>query len=292
MSQEIASQPVTPGRAEPHEFESRSPGAGAPVRAELDIAGRRLSYLDFGGTGRPLLALHGHMSEGASFATVAAELAPEWRIIAPDQRGHGESDRAADYSREGYLADIAALLDHLGLDRVVMMGHSLGGINAYHFAARHPERVTAFIDADGPVVLGLEEGPSPLAFLQRLPYQAPTREALVEALGEVAPFFADALRENPDGTWRLPFHPQDMLASEEGNRGDHWAVWLAGTCPALLIRGTRGGVIPAEQARDMVARRPNTRLAELPTDHFVYAADPTGFAGAVREFLHSLTPTP
>ncbi|MFI7534344.1 alpha/beta fold hydrolase [Streptosporangium sp. NPDC049376] len=260
----------------------------APVRAELDIAGRRLSYVDFGGPGRPLLALHGHLSEGTSFAAVAAGLAPEWRVIAPDQRGHGESDRAADYSREGYLADILALLDHLGLDRVAVMGHSLGGINAYHLAARHPERVTALVNADAPVVLGIDGEPNPLAFLESLPYQAPTREALVEALGEAAPYFTKTLRENPDGTWRLPFHPQDMLASEELNRGDHWAAWLATTCPALVIRGTKGSVIPADQVQAMIDRRPNTRLAELATDHFVYAGDPEGFTAAVRGFLGSL----
>ncbi|GAA3424437.1 hypothetical protein GCM10018953_16200 [Streptosporangium nondiastaticum] len=73
-----------------------TPQATAPVRAEFRIDGRRLSYVDFGGPGRPLIALHGHMSEGASFARVAAALAPEWRVIAPDQRGHGESDRAPD----------------------------------------------------------------------------------------------------------------------------------------------------------------------------------------------------
>ncbi|MEV8630644.1 alpha/beta hydrolase [Streptosporangium sp. NPDC051023] len=256
-----------------------------PVRAELDIAGRRLSYLDFGGPGRPLLALHGHLSEGASFAAVAAELAPEWRVIAPDQRGHGESDRAADYSREGYLADILALLDHLGLDQVAIVGHSLGGINTYQFAARHPERVTAFVNADASVVLGLE-GPNPLAFLLGLPYQAPTREAMLEALGEFALFFGETLKRNPDGTWRLPFYPQDMVDSEDLVHGDHWADWLASTCPALLIRAAKG-VVPAEQAQAMIDRRPGTRLVELDTDHFVYTADPVGFAGAVREFLAS-----
>ncbi|MFF0579144.1 alpha/beta fold hydrolase [Streptosporangium saharense] len=259
-----------------------------PTRAELDIAGRRLSYVDFGGPGRPLLALHGHLSEGKSFAAVAAGLAPEWRVIAPDQRGHGDSDRAADYSREGYLADILALLDHLGLDRVAVIGHSLGGVNAYHLAARHPERVTAFVNADAPVALGLDGKPNPLAFVLPLPYRAPTREALVEALGEAAPHFTETLRENPDGTWRLPFHPRDMVDSEDLVHGDHWDVWLASTCPALLVRGTEGGVIPADQAQAMIDRRPNTRLAELATDHFVYAGDPEGFTVAVREFLGSL----
>ncbi|MEV5612464.1 alpha/beta hydrolase [Streptomyces sp. NPDC052225] len=253
-------------------------------RSALTIDGRTLSYVDFGGAGRPLLALHGHMSEGASYADLAARLGPEWRVIAPDQRGHGASDRAADYTREGYLADIEALLDHLHLDSVVLLGHSLGAINAYQFAARHPHRVTALINAEGCAELGLD-GTNPLAFVLNLPTAgAPTKEAYVSQLGPFAPHFESVVRELPDGTWGLPFDPQDIYDSEERVHGDHWADWTAVTCPALLVRGTKG-VLPAEQARQMVDRCPGTRLAELETDHFVHAADPAGFADAVRGFL-------
>ncbi|MGX5185504.1 alpha/beta fold hydrolase, partial [Streptomyces avermitilis] len=226
------------------------------ARAELSIDGRRLSYLDFGGTGRPLIALHGHLSEGATFAQLAQALSPDWRLIAPDQRGHGESDRAADYSRDGYLADIEALLDHLALDRVVLLGHSLGAINAYQFAARHPQRITALVNAEGPAALGLD-GSNPLGFLLNLPYEAPTREALAAGLGPAGPYFSDRLRENADGSWRLPFHPQDMYQSEDLVHGDHWDDWTATDCPALLVHGTKG-VIPPEQIRAMVERRPGT----------------------------------
>ncbi|MEW9534080.1 alpha/beta fold hydrolase [Microbispora sp. NPDC049125] len=255
-------------------------------RAELTIDGRRLSYLDFGGPGRPLVALHGHMSEGASFAGLAARLGSGWRVIAPDQRGHGDSDRAADYSRQGYVADVLALLDHLGLDRVVLLGHSLGAINAYQFAARHPARVAALVNTEGPAELGLH-GPNPLSFVLDLPYQAPTREALIEGLGHFAPFFADGLRRDADGGWRLPFVPRDMVDSEELVHGSHWADWTAGSCPALLVHGSRG-VIPAEQVQEMISRRPGTRRAELDGDHFVHAADPDGFAAVVHEFLRGL----
>ncbi|MFJ9179274.1 alpha/beta fold hydrolase [Streptomyces sp. NPDC102360] len=104
-------------------------------------------------------------------------------------------------------------------------------------------------------------------------------------LGPLAPHFGSAVRERPDGTWGLHFHPQDIYDSEDQVHGDHWADWTATTCPALLIRGTKGGVLPAEQAQRMVARRPGACLAELATDHFVYANDPTGFADAVHAFL-------
>ncbi|MCG6498575.1 alpha/beta fold hydrolase [Kitasatospora sp. A2-31] len=262
------------------------PTTATAVRSELLIDGRRLSYLDFGGTGRPLVALHGHLSEGATFADLARALGPEWRVVAPDQRGQGESDRTADYSREGYLADLTALLDHLGLERAVLLGHSLGAVNAYQFAARHPERVSALVNAEGPAALGLD-GSNPFGFLLNLPYNAPTREALVAGLGPAAPYFADRLRQNADGSWRLPFHPQEMYRSEDAVHGDHWADWTATGCPALLVHGTRG-VIPAEQVRAMVERRPGTTAVELDADHLVYTAAPEAFAGAVRAFLATL----
>ncbi|EFE76023.1 MULTISPECIES: alpha/beta fold hydrolase [Streptomyces] len=74
-----------------------------PERGALYVAGRRLSFLDFGGPGRPLLALHGHFGEGCTFTRLAGELGDSWRVVALDQRGHGRSDRCADYSRSGYV---------------------------------------------------------------------------------------------------------------------------------------------------------------------------------------------
>lgn len=110
-----------------------------PVRATLQLSGRRLSYLDSGGPGPLLLALHGHFGEARTFAPLARQLAPDWRVVALDQRGHGHSGRPPDFSREGYVEDTAAVLHHLGgPGPAVVLGHSLGGVNAYHLAARHP----------------------------------------------------------------------------------------------------------------------------------------------------------
>ncbi|ROQ33351.1 pimeloyl-ACP methyl ester carboxylesterase [Streptomyces sp. PanSC19] len=259
------------------------------MRKELTTAdGRTLSYLDFtpDSTGRPLLALHGHLSEGASFAHLAEALGPEWRVIAPDQRGHGDSDRAPDYRREGYVADALALLDHLGLDRVVLAGHSLGAINAYHLTAARPDRFAGLISIDTAAELP-ETGTSPLAFVLGLPYTAPTREELVAACGPLGPMIAPALRPHADG-WRLPFHPQDTVDSENLVHGDHWAAWLAADCPALLVHGTDSQVLTSGHAADMTARRPRTTLVELATDHFVQLKDPAGLEKAVREFLAGL----
>jgi pimeloyl-ACP methyl ester carboxylesterase len=259
-----------------------------PVRAALDLDGRRLSYLDFAGTGRPLLALHGHLDQGLMWSELAVAVGPGWRVIAPDQRGHGESDRAADYSRDGYIGDLVALLEQLGTGPVVALGHSLGGLNAYQLAARRPDLVSALIIEEIGVV---NSGPSHLSFLLASPYEAAIREELIAGLGPAGPMFAGRLRRLPNGTWRLPFHPQDMVDSERANWGDYWADWLATDCPALLLAG-KDSPITKGQAREMAARRPQTRLVELNGDHFVHVQDQAGFISAIQDFLGSLLPDP
>ncbi|KJY23183.1 alpha/beta fold hydrolase [Streptomyces virginiae] len=261
------------------------------MRHELKIENRTLSYLDFGGTGRPLLALHGGMSEALAFTGLAASLGDGWRVIAPDQRGHGASDRAPDYRREGYVADAVALLDHLGLDTPVpLLGYSLGGLNAYHLAAAHPDRISALVGVDATVDIRIPDGPNWFDFLGGLPYTAPTREELLAAAGPAAaPFVADGLRPLPDGSgWRLAYHPQDMLDSIHACAGDHWDVWLASTCPALLVHGTRSQALTQPVADAMAARRPKTSYAPLDGDHFVPFTDPDGFHRAVGTFLAAL----
>ncbi|MEU9301865.1 alpha/beta hydrolase [Streptomyces sp. NPDC048269] len=260
------------------------------MRHELKIDDRTLSYLDFGGTGRPLLALHGGMSEGAHFTGLAAALGDEWRVIAPDQRGHGDSDRAAEYSREGYVSDAVALLEHLGLaEPLPVLGFSLGGLNAYHLAARHPGLVSALVNAEAPVEIVRGDGPDFWDFLHHLPYTAPTREELITAAGPLGEMVGPALRLLPDGSgWRLPFDPQATLDTLAAGYGDRWDVWLASRCPALLIHGLRSDVLLREQADAMVARRPGTSYTALDTEHFAPFQDPQGFHEAVRKFLAGL----
>ncbi|MFF5707215.1 alpha/beta fold hydrolase [Streptomyces sp. NPDC012794] len=261
------------------------------MRNTLDIEGRTLSYLDPGGPGRPLLALHGGMSEAAALTGLAAALGDRWRVIAPDQRGHGDSDRAAHYRREGYVGDAVALLDHLGLTGpVTVLGYSLGGLNAYHLAAAHPGRVGALIGVDATVDIRTPAGPQWFDFLAALPYTAPTREELLAAVDPAAlPFVADGVRPLADGSgWRLAFNGEDMLDSIRSCEGDHWDTWLASTCPALLIHGRHSRALTRTVADAMVARRPGTSYTALDGDHFVPFTDPAGFHAAVAAFLATL----
>ncbi|WP_308378387.1 alpha/beta hydrolase [Streptomyces sp. ISL-87] len=242
--------------------------------------GRRLAFRDFGGPGAPLLALHGHFQDGTSFERLAREVGPAWRVIALDQRGHGESDRAGEYTRDGYVADAAAVLEWLGLGPAVVLGHGLGGVTAYQLAARRPELVRGVIVEDvGAVVDG------DLSFALGWPRRAESPEAFLAGTGSSAPLLAGALREYPDG-WGAAVVAEDMVESQRGLNGDHWGHWLAVRKPTLLVRGDRGGVLSGEHAREMTVRRAGVRLVELPAGRGgVRVGDPVGFSGVVREFL-------
>ncbi len=242
-----------------------------------------LSYLDSEGSGPALVALHAHWMEGQTYAPLADALAPEWRVIAPDQRGHGDSDHATTYTRDDYLDDLEALFAHLGLDAAVVLGNSLGGVNAYQFAARHPKRVRALIVED----IGAEIGDD-TSFA--LPWGGvfETREKLAERVGpRLFPYLEESCRHTPEG-WRLAFDPRDTVASQGSLNGDHWRDWLATDCPALLIRGATSRVTKEAHLEQMALRRPNTRLVSLEAGHVVHVDNRAAFTEAVRSFLLGL----
>lgn len=106
--------------------------------------GIRLFYEDTG-QGRPLLLLHGLTSNHQMFYREIGYLKDKFRIIALDSRGHGESDRPDDFTLDDHIADTLALLDHLELDSVYVLGISMGSYIAQGIAIRQPARVEKLI---------------------------------------------------------------------------------------------------------------------------------------------------
>ncbi len=257
---------------------------GTLSRRNFQHDGLTLSYLDAEGDGSILIALHAHWMEGGTYAQLAATLAPDWRVIALDQRGHGNSDHAKTYTRDDYLGDLGVLVAHLALDQpAVMLGNSLGGVNAYQFAARHPELVRALVIEDIGAVIGDDTSFA-------LPWEGvyETREALVQRVGaRFLPYLQPSFRQTAAG-WRLAFAPGDTVASQNFMNGDHWKDWLASACPALLIRGNDSRVTTQAHLEEMASRRRHTRLEVLDGGHVVHMDNPAGFAQAVRKFLHDL----
>lgn len=252
-------------------------------RRSLRRGGLTLSYLDRGGSGRLLIALHGHWFEGETYAPLAAVLAPHWRLVALDQRGHGHSDHAATYTRDDYIGDIAALLDHLGATDVVLLGNSLGGVNAYQYAARHPGDVRGLIVED----IGVEIADD-MSFVASWRGNFVDRADLEQRIGpRLLPYLRDAFRHDGNG-WHLAFDPADMIASQRSLNGTYWQDWLATDCPALLVHGRDSHLTRRAHLEEMAARRPHTRLVTLDGGHVVHLDNPRGFAEAVRAFVDRL----
>jgi esterase len=253
------------------------------TRREFRHDGLTFSYLDAGGEGPVVIALHAHLMEAATYTALAADLGSHWRVVALDQRGHGHTSHAPSYSRHDYLRDIAAFFAHLGIEQAVLLGNSLGGVNAYQFAARYPNQVTALVIEDiGAVVT------DDISFV--LPWEGvfPTREELEDRIGSrFAPYLQDSFRQNSAG-WRLAFKPRDMVLSQHEMIGDHWHDWLATTCPALLLRGSESRVTTPEHVEQMAKRRRNTQLLTLDGGHALHVDNPAGFNDAVQTFLKGL----
>ena len=124
----------------------------APVRHDaICLSDLNVHCLDYGADGPPVLLLHSLSGNTRLFdGLIGAGLAQACRVLVPDLRGRGRSDMPlTGYSLDAGCSDILSLLDHFGLDRIALCGHSFGGLLALYFAAHYPERVThlAMLDA-------------------------------------------------------------------------------------------------------------------------------------------------
>lgn len=222
-----------------------------------------------GGGAAPIVMLHGLTDNGICWVRVADALCGAYDIILPDTRGHGFSEKpAGGYSIEERAADVAGLIDALGLDRPVLFGHSLGGQAASAVAALYPERVRAVVLED-PAWLAfrtLEENEQSAA-------QWTTGLREDKRLGREG-LIARARRENPAwhedelGPWADSKEQMSeqalceiMMAMRPG-----WQEFARKIqCPILLVTGdeARGIIINPALLREIVALNPRVREAHV-----------------------------
>jgi pimeloyl-ACP methyl ester carboxylesterase len=109
----------------------------------------QLFHRDFGGAGRPpLVLLHGMLGSSRNWQSAGAELAGHFHVLAPDLRNHGRSPHADEMTYEAMMEDVLGWLDACGLQRPVVVGHSMGGKVAMLLACRHPRRVARLVCVD------------------------------------------------------------------------------------------------------------------------------------------------
>ncbi len=271
-----------------------------PRRGCLENGGTRLRYVERGDARRPpMLLLHGMRDCARSWDAFAESMSADFRTVALDSRGHGDSDYAppGGYRFADHVSDVAAAVESLGLGNAVIVGHSAGGRYAWRYAAENPDRVRALIVVDIDPDPFNPQTARDFAQIEREPDSYADIERFIERLRERQPHTdADTLARQarflskpaPAGgvAWKA-----DMRIVTEYERPDLWDSWRAIACPVLLVRGRQSRLLTHETAVRMREALPaaQVRLAELEGGgHWFHQDFPGAFEAAARWFLDGL----
>ncbi|HZQ71819.1 MAG TPA: alpha/beta hydrolase [Burkholderiales bacterium] len=262
--------------------------------ADVELFYRRLGKR--GAT--PLLIVHGLSYFSWDWLEVAQALGAEREVICMDMRGFGDSEWSAakDYAVPTMGRDVIAVMDHAGLDRAVIAGHSMGGRSATFAAAKFPER------AAGLVLVDYSPENAPAGTRRTAQTVAGTPDAFA-SIEEALKYFGKGSRERfeaylkktPQGlaVKRDPhFRDQFRKMLESGERPklgvDMWQLIGEVRCPILSLRGARSDMYAPETKEKMRAANAGLRIAEVDAGHNIAGENPQGFLGALRPFLAGL----
>ena len=251
-----------------------------PKSMRMSVNGLDLHYLDWGNVGAPpVVCVHGYTSSAEAFNALARQFHDRFHIVAPDVRGHGESAWSphSAYQYRDQVADLAGLVDQLGLARFTLIGTSMGGIIAMAFAAAHAARLVGLVINDiGPDV---EEGSQRITqMVGGRPDEFATLEDAMAYRREISPVTASrpmsdqrevalgVLRQQADGRWVWKMDPayiRQRVQHGAPPRPALWPVLKSLPCPTLVVWGTESDVLLEAQARRMVGVLPRGELVKV-----------------------------
>lgn len=275
------------------------------LEREVAVSDIKLRYQEWGNPAAPpILMLHGFGVSGHMFDEFAERMQDHYRLIALDQRGHGDSDWAADgdYTRDSFVNDLEAVRGALGIERFVLIGHSMGGLNSVAYANRYPEHVRALVLVDvGPE--SAKEGVDNIVRFTRGPDELDFDEFVERAhqfnqrrtLENIRERMRHRLRPLENGKWTWKFdkrfrEPESGLRiGSEMTNDETWALFRGVRMPTLLVRGGESDVLNQAVAERAASEMPRATLVVVPgAGHSVPGDNPDAFTAAVREFLGDL----
>jgi esterase len=244
------------------------------------------------GEGAPLLVLHGLYGSNTNWGSHAKWMAEQFDVILPDLRNHGRSFHDADMRYTTTAEDVRRLMDALGLESALLLGHSMGGKTAMTLALTEPERVRALVVADiAPVVYRHQTHQPLIGAMRRLDLaQVKSRSDAEAALAADIPnrtlrlFLLTNLERRGDRyAWRIPL---DILADQLPQLEDFPPVGGRYEGPALFLHGAESDYVTEEARAAIDGYFPNARVQALPNaGHWLHAEQPDAFADALRVFL-------
>lgn len=268
--------------------------------------GRRLAYLDTGGPGPPVLCLAGLTRNGRDFDFLAEHLAPRYRVIRLDSRGRGRSDHAEDplseYTVPVESGDALALLDHLAIPKVTIIGTSRGGILGMAVAAGRPGLVEGLVLNDVGAVIEMRGLLRIFATLGRPPRGETFEDAAAELARQNAREFPDvpparwlqhahALYDDADGRPVLSYDPKLRTATAaaldmEAATITLWPLFEGlKAIPVLTLRGQFSDILSQSTLAEMAAWHPDFEGVEIPgRGHTPFLDEPAALE-AIDRFL-------
>lgn len=287
----------------------------SPTPESIRVAsadGLELHLLRWSTEGVPMLLIHGFGNDAHIWDDFAPTVTSAYQVLALDLRGHGDSDWSEEgaYDYENHMADLDAVVAALGIERMVVVGHSLGGRVSMMYAGAHPERFAGLVivdsapelDARGTTRIRMEvqEHKDP-SFANVAEYEAMLAHNYPAATPTAIKRMAKSgLRQREDGRFILKqdtsyrgarggksWDAEDMATREGENQELMWKALAALECPTLVVRGAASDIMSPEVADKMADEvLSNGTLAIVgQAGHSVMTDNPEGFAAAVGEFV-------
>ncbi len=215
------------------------------------------------GKGTPLVFIHGYPLDHSIWNEVAALLESDFDLIIPDVRGFGKSTTVdTPYTMVDLAGDIAGLLDHLGVDKAALAGHSMGGYVALAFAKKYPERVSG---------LALISSQAAADSLEGKQKRYKTAEDVAEKGTGIV---AEAMTTKLSDSKKVQDFVSPLMAAQSksgvvgalkamAEREDSTPILSGFTFPVVLIHGDADALIPIDRAKDIKSILPTAQLVEL-----------------------------
>ena len=279
-----------------------------PTDCFYESQGLRLHYADWGNEAAPpLILVHGGLDHCRNWDAIARELQPHFHIVAPDLRGHGDSEwaKGSSYSLTDHVYDLTRLMRFAELQGAPIVGHSMGGMVALAYAGTYPEQVSRLVVLDGAFLSGSRPAPIHeqmsrwIDQLDRIGEREPSAFRTIEEAAQrlsarnkrLTPALALHLarhgaRQHADGFYRWKFdHHQRARAPYRLAPADYIGLWSRITCPTLLMWGDES-FLPDPEAAGLLAHFKQAELQKIAgAGHWLHHDRLDEILASLRRFL-------